>query len=400
MEHGLILLIEAILAIDRRLQKPLRQVVPDLPRLRAEPRAVLGDGDVIVGPRKAYAVATVLGLIVSLVVLVGFVMSALDQPRNQPPGPEYFAVAGVCVLLTGAACTALLLHWLRGGSAVLRPEGVELVYRGRSVFCPWALFQTPGTPYQPDHKRVILPANDAVPVAVSDDEGNVAAVLAAAVRTRPLAACADGQVALYDLYEVKLSEMGELLLHLGRQLGDAPAEAAGGGDMALPLLPLATREANGWLRVRLTRLPFPPVCSGCGGHTTDTVQHTLDSTHAVQIDVPLCPPCQTDRRRRRSRALLVGLGFGLAPALLWAVAAGLFLDPVDLCVGVGFLLPLGLFVGLIGGLVARDRADPARFRDYSAGAGTVAMRMRPTAGADVFRRALGVVDDPAPVVVH
>src|SRR4051794_23946574 len=70
MEHGLILIIEAILALDRRLQKPLREVVPELPRLREEPRGVLDTGEIIVGPRKAYAVATVLGFILSVVVLV------------------------------------------------------------------------------------------------------------------------------------------------------------------------------------------------------------------------------------------------------------------------------------------------------------------------------------------
>ena len=74
-----------------------------------------------------------------------------------------------------------------------------------------------------------------------------------------------------------------------------------------------------------------------------------------------------------------------------------FLDPLDLCVGVGFLLPLGIVAGLIGGLVARDRADPARFRDYSSASGTVAMRLRPTTGAEPFRRALGIPDMSAPV---
>jgi hypothetical protein len=259
------------------------------------------------------------------------------------------------------------------------------------------LFQATGTPYQPDHKRVILPANDRTPVAESDADGNVAARPAAEVKGKSLAACADGQVALYDLYEVRLGELGELLLHLGRQLGDGTT--AGGDEVVSASVPLATNEANGWLRVCLTRLPFPPVCTGCGGQTTEAIQHTLDTTHAVHIDVPLCQPCQADRRRGRTRALLLGLGLGMAPALLWVVVAGLFLDPLDLCVGVGLLLPLGLFAGLIGGLATRDRADPVRFRDYSAGAGTVAMRLRPTPGASAFREALGVTDMRAALVV-
>jgi hypothetical protein len=399
MEHGLILLIEAILAIDRRLQKPLRQVVPDLSQLRADPHAALSDGELVIGPRRPYAVAAVLGVVAGLIVLAGFVVSGLDRPRNRPVEPWYYTAAGVCVVVTIAAGTAMLLHWLRGGSAILRRQGVEFVYRGRTVFCPWALFQTSGLPYHPDHKRVILPANDAIPVALTDDEGNVAACPAADVKAKPVAACAEGQVVLADLYEVRLGEFGELLLHLGRHLGDAPADdgaTTSNGTAA----PLATPEANGWLRVRLTRLPFPPVCSGCGGATAALVEHTLDATHAVKIDVPLCVPCQAERRRRRTQAVLIGLGLGAAPAILWVVAASPFLDGVAVCVGVGILGPLGLFVGLIAGLVARDRADTSRFRDYSAAAGTVAMRLRPSPGAAAFRAALGVADEPEPAAVE
>src|SRR5438876_11835071 len=84
MEHGLILLIEAILAIDRHLQKPLRHVIPDVARLRTEPAAYLATEEVIVGPRRPYAVATVLGLMLAIPVLVGFELSALDNPGNGP----------------------------------------------------------------------------------------------------------------------------------------------------------------------------------------------------------------------------------------------------------------------------------------------------------------------------
>src|SRR5437773_7901142 len=135
MEHGLILLIEAILAIDRHLQKPLRHVIADLPRLRTDPAAYLASEEVIIGPRRPYAVATVLGLILAIAVLVGFVLSAFDNPGNGPGAGDALA-AGLAVLVTFAATVTLLLHWLRGGSAVLRREGVALVYRGRTVFCP------------------------------------------------------------------------------------------------------------------------------------------------------------------------------------------------------------------------------------------------------------------------
>lgn len=393
MEHGLILLIEAILAIDRNLQKPMRAIVPDWPRLRAEPKAALADGEVVVGPRRAYAVATVLGALVAVAVLVMFVLAAIDRPRGQPVETWYVVAAGIGVLGSGAAVTVLVLRWLRGGSAVLRSEGVEFVYRGRSVFCPWTLFQAAGSPYQPDHRRIILPANHGTPIAVTDYDGNVTANTAAEIKTKPIVGTADGQVALADLYEVKLLELGELFLHLGRQLGDGRIVVSNGTAEQPSPAPLATAQPGGWLRVRLTRLPFPPVCIGCGQVTRETIQYPLDIRNHVRIDLPMCQSCQKDRSGRRRAAVLLGLGLGLAPGLLALILAAPFLDADDLLILGVLLFPAGLFLGLIGGMIARDRGEPARFKEYSSGAGTVAMRLKPSTGAVAFQRALGV-DEP------
>jgi hypothetical protein len=339
----------------------------------------------------------VLGLILGLAVLVGFALTAIDNPRNVGPGDAL--AAGVAVLVTVAASTALLLRWLRGGAAVLRREGVALIYRGRTVFCPWTLFQTPGVPYQPDHKRVILPINDITPVALANGDDSVDAHPVGDIKTRQIQGCADGQAALTDLYEVKLPELGELFLHLGRQLGDGPVvapEAAADGD-GVAFLPLATPVDADWLRVRLTRLPFPPVCTACGAYTRETVQHALDPAHGVQIDVPVCRGCQDERNRRRRRAVWVGLGIGCLPAVVWVLATAPFLRGVDACIGFGLLLPFGLVFGIVGGLIARERANPVRFRDYTASAGTVAMWLRPSPGRAAFREALGVVEEPEAV---
>jgi hypothetical protein len=394
MEHGLILLIEAILAIDRNLQKPLRAVVPDLPRLRAQPNAVLADSEIVFGPRKAYAAAAVLGTLVGIVVLIGFGLAAFDRPRNQPVEAWYYISAGIAVLVSGAATAALVVHWSRGGAAILRTEGVEFIYRGRSIFCPWSLFQAVGTPYQPDHKRVILPVNGGTPVAVTDYEGNVTAAPAAAITTKPIAGLDDGQVALANLYEVKLVELCELLLHLGRRLGGGPAVLSNGDALEPASAALATAQANGWIRVRLTRLPFPPVCLGCGQVTRDSISHTLDQVHAVHIDLPLCQACQGDRRGRRRRAVLIGGAAGLVPGTLAMLFGGLFLDAEGMII-LGFILfPAGLLIGVLSGMVVRDRSELVRFKEYSAKGGAVAMKLMPSAGAVAFRRALGLVDEP------
>jgi len=400
MEHGLILLIEAILAIDRHLQKSLRRVIPELPRLRAEPAEYLASEEVIIGPRRPYAVATVLGLILAVAVLIGFVLSALDNPANGP-GAGDAVVAGIAVLVTFAATMTLLLHWLRGGSAVLRREGVALIYRGRTIFCPWTLFQTPGAPYQPDHKRVILPVNASTPVVVSDGDEAVEARPIEEIKSRQFQGSAEGQAALADLYEVKLPELGDLFLHLGRQLGTGPASSRDVGDNieVSSAAPLATAAEKEWVRVRLTRLPFPPVCTNCGVYTRDSVRHPL-AAHGVAIDVPVCQTCQDDRVRRRRRALALGLGIGALPAVVWVLATAPFLRGVDVCLGLGVLLPFGVVIGLVIALVIRERAEPVRFKDYSVAAGTVAMWLRPSAGRKAFRAALGLADSPAPVTAE
>jgi hypothetical protein len=392
MEHGIILLIEAIIALDRRLQKPLTAVVPELPRLRAAPREYLAEEPLVIGPRRPYAVAGVLGMLVSLAVFVVFVIAALDRPRNQPIAPIYVAGAGLAILVSGAATTALLLHWLRGGSAVLRPQGVEFVYRGRSIFCPWTLFQAPGAPYQPDHKRVILPANDVVVLAERRGDDDYGAKRAQEIKSPPVTACADSQIALSDLYEVRLADLAQLLLELGPRLGDGDLGTANFAEV--PRVPLATAEAGGWLRVRLTRLPFPPMCCRCGNVTREAIALPLDARNNARIELPVCLACQAERTNQRRRALLWGVGLGLAPAILWVLAAGPLLRFGVVCLGVGVLLPMGVVVGAIVGLILRDRADPVRFREYMASAGTVQMRLKPAPGVAAFRRAVGVCDEP------
>jgi len=397
MEHGLILLIEAILAIDRQLQKPLRHVIPELPRLRSEPAEYLASEEVIIGPRRPYAVATVVGLILAIAVLVGFVLSALDNPRNGP-GAGDAILAGVAVLVTFAATVTLLLHWLRGGSAVLRREGVALIFRGRTIFCPWSLFQTSGVPYQPDHKRVILPVNMVSPVGLSDGDEAVVARPVDEIKCRQFQGSSEGQAALADLYEVKLPELGELFLHLGRKLGTGTSarpdqvDDFDGGSLA----PLATAAEHDWVRVRLTRLPFPPVCTSCGVYTRDSYSHPL-AAHGVAIDVPVCQACQDARGQRRRRALWLGLGVGALPSLVWVMATAPFLRGMDVCLGLGVLLPIGLVIALVAVLVIRERAEPVRFKDYSASGGTVTMWLRPSPGRKAFRAALGLAESPEPV---
>jgi hypothetical protein len=92
--------------------------------------------------------------------------------------------------------------------------------------------------------------------------------------------------------------------------------------------------------------------------------------------------------------VFLGVALGLAPGLLGLLIAGPFLDAEDLTIMGLFLFPAGVVIGLIGGFIARDRTELARFKDYAAGAGTVSMRLRPANGTEAFRRALGVSEEP------
>jgi hypothetical protein len=240
-----------------------------------------------------------------------------------------------------------------------------------------------------------LPANDDTPIAVTDVDGNVTAAPASEIKTKPMVGTVEGQVALADLYEVKLGELGELLLHIGRQLGDGrPVVIGGPADAPTVSVPLATAQPGGWMKVRLTRLPFPPVCVGCGLVSRDSIAHTLDVSRSVQVEVPLCQPCQADRRTRRRRAVIFGLAAGLAPGLIGIAVGAPFLDAEELAI-VGLLMfPVGIVCGLVVGLIVREVREPVRFKDYSAASGTVAMWLRPGAGAVAFRRAVGLADEP------
>ena len=109
----------------------------------------------------------------------------------------------------------------------------------------------------------------------------------------------------------------------------------------------------------------------------------------------MCQACQADRRRRRGRAVFIGVALGLAPGILAMILGYPFLDAEDLVILGLILLPAGLVIGLVGGMIARDRSEPARFKDYAAGAGTVSMRLRPTTGAAAFLGALGLSPESA-----
>src|SRR5205085_5635291 len=169
--------------------------------------------------------------------------------------------------------------------------------------------------------------------------------------------CAEGQIALRDLYEVRLAEVGELLLHLGRRLSQNGVGTASAGVAPVNALPVASAEADGRWKVRLTQLPFPPVCFGCGGVTSESVNQAVDASNHITIGVPFCGSCQGSARGRRWRGVFVGVGAGAALALMMGTLFGLGQGPaVILIVAAVLAFPLVIGGAAIGGGIGRALA--------------------------------------------
>src|SRR5262245_53833931 len=138
--------------------RPLSQAVPDLDELLADPRAYLEAGPLAFGPRRMYGLA-------ALFALPGVALLVWAALANRADG-ERIAL-GVALLIG----SAVWLGWslmLRGHEITLYPEGVEVSYRGSTVWAPWALFNSDGQPFIADADSptvgLTLPINpDAVP---------------------------------------------------------------------------------------------------------------------------------------------------------------------------------------------------------------------------------------------
>src|SRR5262249_50879723 len=106
----------------------------------ADPRAYLEAGPLPVGPRRMYALA-------ALFAIPGAALLLSCVLAGRPDGERLALGVG---LLVGAS---VWLGWslmMRGHELVLYPDGVEVNYRGTTVWAPWALFNADGTPFVPE----------------------------------------------------------------------------------------------------------------------------------------------------------------------------------------------------------------------------------------------------------
>src|SRR5262249_19517679 len=120
--------------------RPLSQAVPDLDELLADPRAYLEGGPLAFGPRRMYGLA-------ALFALPGVALLVSCALTGHPDGER---IALGVALLVGSAVWFGWSLLMRGHEIVLHPDGVEVSYRGSTVWAPWALFNVAGRPFVAD----------------------------------------------------------------------------------------------------------------------------------------------------------------------------------------------------------------------------------------------------------
>lgn len=404
--------------LDRRSQKPLDRVVGDLEQLLVDPADYFRYQELSIGPWRRWGS----GLSLALLLWFGlFVFMGLSALEVNPPDPvKHFLIAAL--LLSGPLCFWAAMHWLRGGSCVLDAAGARFVHRGVEVFCPWSLFSGPGQAIIHSHRgrnRMELPvAAEAVPL-VEARRNDVAFAYGMTIKTRQLRFRSADEAILKDLYRVKPDELAWLLLHLGRSLGSSPAlrQNASGRQAENEAVeetassPPAVLGADGWMTVRLTRLVFPPRCCACGAATTERQTFraftpllrlgrflNLEGSEHFCLDIPVCPTCRREARRRYRRTFAktflivegIAAGGGFLIGSLIALLAGdpkLFpFLPLVLAFSAGFL---GLvFAGFIGNWAGRKASAPVKVERYLPDKGTVALRFRRSAYTELMLQSI------------
>ena len=363
--------------------RPLRQVLPDLDELMADPHAYLSEAPLAIGPRRFYRLAGLFALPGAVILLSCLLQGKADGER---------LALGVG-LLTGSALWLGWSLWLRGHELVLHPDGVEVGYRGSTVWAPWALFRVRGRPFVPESDSpragLLVPLNRAAIPFVELRQHGLILTSGIDVAGPQWRFTGLGEVCLPARYEVDARDVGELLTWLGGRLGqNLPRGAAGGlGEKALRLVE-DDADPAGWFVVPLTRFRLPTCCCGCGG-PRDTVLHAnlspladralgvlTGTARSLEVSVPLCEVCREAVLRRQR----IGGGIGLILGTIVGTALG---GLVGAYLGEGRQLALylaalvGLSLGALVGsglAVALSRRLPVRFRRYNPVRGTVSVR--------------------------
>ncbi len=377
----------------------LAAVVPDLDSLLDDPASYLKAGAITVGPRKMYGLAIVFGLGGLLCVLAFFLL----PPGARASGAERLAL-GIGLLLAAG----VWLGWsllLRGHELVLSADGLEVRYRDTVVWCPWALFNASGLPLVPDTDSPLvgltLPINpDAIPFTQLRREDSPIGH-GAQIRCRQLLFTSRNEVVLPARYSASAAQLGELLLFLGRKLGQhlprgtPPPEAYRLEE--IDRSGWTEPDDSGWITASLTRLHFPWRCCQCGTETRHVRRQVvmawsdqllgLVGVRELTVEFPTCESCDEQLREEGQRGSRNGMFLGAILTPMLVALLGLAAQvPLERLVLVDLLaLVVGGLAGFLIGTALSHR-NPIQFRRYSPARGTLQLRFRNPEQTEPFLR--------------
>jgi hypothetical protein len=383
MELLVAFFVQFVRSLDQRSLWPLQRYIPDYQHGQRAPADMLRDRPTEIGPWKRrgtyYVVLPALVIVFALLALMAAGLLTHGEP----------VLGGLlgCFALGIVVFAGWLIYASRGGTCILHATGVDFCHRGVTVFCPWDLFCAFGHPIYFERQRHLV-----VPVAVTAMEAvemrRSESVVAHGedVRAGHLQLLPTGEIRLQCIYAVEPLELGEFLLTVGHSLG-TPAKPNARSEAADPESSAAA-PANGWLRVSLTRLVFPPNCCHCNG-PTDGWQNFDHSSflgdNRLRVLAPVCTACQRSNRRRYWLTYVMALGLTVMGGPIVGFFVGLLLDVLGLTPGPGAMPALLTVAGLLISLgfcwvvahnVARARSVPIWLSQYQPGDGTVRIRFR------------------------
>jgi hypothetical protein len=398
--------------IDGLFEKSLQRAIPDLDQLLEDPHKTLDHRAIIIGPRRTYCSATLVGVILALagIGVCVIIFSIIEDL----PGRKKFSDAFWLGALTPVAlcCFVFGFRIFRGGYCILTQEGAEFRYRKKVVCCSWPVFHAWGQQvFIKESNLLLLPisphATDSI-MEMNKDESE-ARYTGLEVHTPQWETHTPVEAALKPLYVVKIQELGGLLLQLGRKLGAdqavaqalpaqtdwsestktqpqlqasgqfrQSAEGQPARTQLLPadsrLIPIAFQEKDGWLRFSLTRFYLPPFCCICTVPTGNSLLYNLPNrgqSDPYPIHLPTCDLCRRTMRRRKRITILFMLGLPLA----FLLAIVLLFDPLR--AWLSLLLIILALASFLGSWIISESffGPPAKVR-YSSKKGTLRIWFR------------------------
>jgi hypothetical protein len=341
--------------------RSLRRVIPRFDELWAKPHTYLHERTIVIGPPRRFSVQRViigcgLAAAASLAFLVFccLVVSILGGDLIAARDTVFWWAVGVFVLIT-----LVTVCWQRRGWCELSDEGVLFRHRGYEVHCSWALFRGTGSSYvSSDRSKLMLPiCTDAVG-SIMQKTNDAETAAGAGVRT-PFLELESGQhLVLESIYDVVPEELGILLSHLGRSLGQSCEPASWDHEVS-------PEESTGWIALSLTRLVLPSWCCSCLAPAEHTEVMRLRDFHKreIPVSVPFCEGChRTFCKQRLTMRMACGIAGLVCGVLLILVLAAALPDADTLQLLLLGLVLAGFGIGM-GVIFSKDvGVGPVRLR--------------------------------------